>query len=365
MTRRPAPDGKGKAKAAARAKAAGALRTGGPARTGGGRSGRSLGEGIAAGDRRMLARAITLIESTRAQDRSTADALIESLLPRTGKAVRIGISGAPGVGKSSLIEALGIELLARGHRLAVLAVDPTSPVSGGSILGDKTRMERLTREDRAFIRPSPSGGRAGGVARRTREAVLMCEAAGFDVVIVETVGVGQTEIAIRDLVDVVVLVLSPGGGDDLQGIKRGIMELADVILVNKADGDLAPAAERARGHVQAALRLLRPQAAKDGRPSVIACSAYEGTNIVKALDAMLDCHAADRASGQMASRRREQARAWLWAEICDLLRAELDRHPGARQTAREEEAGVLADRTTPARAAQRILQSFLAGASAK
>jgi LAO/AO transport system kinase len=363
MTGRPARDGKGKAQAAARAKAAGPARAGMAARKG--TSGRSLGEGIAAGDRRALARAITLIESTRAQDRSAADTLIESLLPRTGRAVRIGISGAPGVGKSSLIETLGVDLLARGNRLAVLAVDPTSPVSGGSILGDKTRMERLTREVGAFIRPSPSGGRAGGVARRTREAMLMCEAAGFDVVIVETVGVGQTEIAIRDLVDVVVLVLSPGGGDDLQGIKRGIMELADVILVNKADGDLAPAAERARGHVQAALRLLRPQAAKDGRPPVIACSAYEGTNIAKALDAMLDCHAADRASGQMALRRREQARAWLWAEIGDLLRAELDRDPAARQTARDEEAAVLADRTTPARAAARILQSFLGRASAK
>jgi LAO/AO transport system kinase len=201
-------------------------------------------DAVRGGDRRSLARAITLAESTRPDHREEAVALLDELLPSTGGAIRVGISGAPGAGKSTFIEALGLHLVDHGHRLAVLAVDPSSRRSGGSILGDKTRMEMLSRRSEAFIRPSPSGGTLGGVARRTREALLLCEAAGHDVVLVETVGVGQSEVAVAGMVDVFVLLLAPGAGDDLQGVKRGIVELADVVVVNKADGDLAAAAER-------------------------------------------------------------------------------------------------------------------------
>ena len=197
------------------------------------------------GSRRALARAITLAESRRRDHRLAAEALLQELLPATGKAIRLGISGVPGVGKSTFIEAFGLYLIAQGHKVAVLAVDPTSPVTGGSILGDKTRMEQLSRAPEAFIRPSPTGGTLGGVARRTREAMLLCEAAGFDVVIVETVGVGQSETAVNDLVDMFLLLLLPGGGDELQGIKKGIVEIADLICINKADSDLAEEANRA------------------------------------------------------------------------------------------------------------------------
>ena len=203
----------------------------------------ALAQAVLAGQRHALARAITLIESTRADHRQSAEALLEHLLPHTGNSIRIGISGVPGVGKSTFIEAFGLHVLNGGHRLAVLAVDPSSPRSGGSILGDKTRMEELARDQRAFIRPSPSGGTLGGVARRSREALLACEAAGFDVIVVETVGVGQSETAVADLVDLFLLLLVPGGGDELQGIKKGIVEIADLIVVNKADGDLAAAAQ--------------------------------------------------------------------------------------------------------------------------
>ncbi|MBI5163680.1 MAG: methylmalonyl Co-A mutase-associated GTPase MeaB, partial [Magnetospirillum sp.] len=216
----------------------------------------ALVAGVQAGERRALARAITLIESTRPDHRDAADALLHDLLPQAGNAVRVGITGVPGAGKSTFIEAFGLAAIAAGHRLAVLAVDPSSPRSGGSILGDKTRMEELSRDPRAFIRPSPSGGTLGGVARRTREAMLVCEAAGFDVVIVETVGVGQSETAVADMVDMFLLLLVPGGGDELQGLKKGIVELADAIVVNKADGDLAAAAGRAARDYANALHLL-------------------------------------------------------------------------------------------------------------
>jgi LAO/AO transport system kinase len=207
----------------------------------------SLIEGIRAGDRRSLARAITFAESTRAEHRVIADAVLEAVLPATGNAVRIGISGPPGVGKSTFIEAFGKHIINQGHQLAVLAVDPSSRRTGGSILGDKTRMGELVNRPEAFIRPSPGGSQLGGVARRTREAMLLCEAAGFDIVVVETIGVGQSEVAVSDMVDLFALLVSPGGGDELQGIKRGIMELADLVIVNKADGDLAAAAARTRG----------------------------------------------------------------------------------------------------------------------
>ncbi len=219
----------------------------------------SLVEGIRDGDRRSLARAITFAESTRGDHREIADAVLEELLPATGRAVRLGISGPPGVGKSTFIEALGTHLIDDAHQVAVLAVDPSSRRTGGSILGDKTRMEELSRRPEAFIRPSPGRGQLGGVARRTREAMLLCEAFGFDVVIVETIGVGQSEVAVADMVDLFMLLVAPGGGDELQGIKRGIMELADLVVVNKADGDLAPAAGRTRADYAAAVHLLRPK----------------------------------------------------------------------------------------------------------
>lgn len=233
---------------------------------------------VRGGDRRALARAITLVESTRGDHRERATELVDAVLPGTGGAVRVGITGTPGAGKSTFVEELGTRLTKAGHRVAVLAIDPSSRRSGGSILGDKTRMERLARDPQAFIRPSPSGGTLGGVARRTREALLLCEAAGFDVVFVETVGVGQSEVAVADMVDEFVLLVAPGGGDELQGIKRGIMELADVVVVNKADGDLAPAAGRQVADYHHALHLLRPKHEGWVVP-VLAASALEGTGV--------------------------------------------------------------------------------------
>src|SRR5689334_4752463 len=237
-----------------------------------------LARAVRAGDRRALARAITLVESTRADHRADAVALLDAILPATGASTRVGISGAPGAGKSTFIEALGMNLVDAGHRVAVLAVDPSSRRSGGSILGDKTRMEMLSRRSEAFIRPSPSGGTLGGVARRTREALLLCEAAGHDVVLVETVGVGQSEVAVAGMVDVFVLLLAPGAGDDLQGVKRGIVELADVVVVNKSDGDLADLARHTAGDYAHALHLVGPA-------QVLLASARESMGIVEVWDA--------------------------------------------------------------------------------
>src|SRR6476469_9811206 len=234
-----------------------------------------LADAVRAGDRRALARAITLVESTRADHRADAVALLDAILPETGDAIRVGISGAPGAGKSTFIEALGTHLVDAGRRVAVLAVDPSSVRSGGSILGDKTRMEQLSRRPEAFIRPSPSSGTLGGVARRTREAMLVCEAASFDVVLVETVGVGQSEVAVAGMVDVFLLLLAPGAGDDLQGVKRGIVELADLVVVNKADGALADLARHTAADYANAVHLLR--ARTDGwAPRVLSCSALLG-----------------------------------------------------------------------------------------
>ena len=230
------------------------------------------------GDRRALARAITLVESTRADHRDEAEALLSEVLPHTGNAIRIGISGAPGAGKSTFIEALGLHVVAEGHRVAVLAVDPSSTRSGGSILGDKTRMEQLTRSPDAFVRPSPTRGTLGGVARRTREALLLCEAAGFDTVLVETVGVGQSEVAVAAMVDMFLVLVAPAGGDELQGLKRGIMELADLVVVNKADGDLAAAAAATASDYASALHLLRPRTA-EWFARVVTCSALDGSGV--------------------------------------------------------------------------------------
>jgi LAO/AO transport system kinase len=313
---------------------------------------------IAEGDRRALARAITLIESNRADHRRQAETLLDSLLPRTGNSVRLGISGVPGVGKSTFIEAFGLHLIGRGHQVAVLAVDPSSKRSGGSILGDKTRMTELSRHQDAFIRPSPTGGTLGGVARRTREAMLACEAAGFDIVLVETVGVGQSETAVADMVDMFLLLLLPSGGDELQGIKKGIVELADLVLVNKADGDLAPAAGRAVAEYQAALHLLKPASAH-WTPEVLPVSALTGHGI-DTVWALVERHrAALTASGEHAARRAEQACAALWAGLGDSLIEALRTHPAVASLLPEIEARVRGGATSPAAGARTLLELFL------
>ena len=270
------------------------------------------------GDRRALSRAITLAESTRPDHRDKAEQLVEALLPFTGGAVRLGISGPPGAGKSTFIERFGLEGIARGRHIAVLAVDPSSKRGGGAILGDKTRMTELGRAPAAFIRPSSAGERAGGVARRTREAILLCEAAGFDAVLVETVGVGQAETAVAEIVDMFVLILPPAAGDELQGIKRGVVELADLILVNKADGELAAAAQRSAADYASAVRLIRPPLPEWQVP-VRAVSALEGTGVREIWDDVAHFRAALEQSGAWARRRAEQARAALWSEIGDSL----------------------------------------------
>jgi len=315
-----------------------------------------LAAAVRAGDRRALARAITIVESTRADHRDEAAALIEAVLPHTGNARRLGVSGVPGSGKSTLIEALGLHAVSAQHRVAVLAVDPSSARSGGSILGDKTRMADLGRHPAAFIRPSPSSGTLGGVARRTREAMLLCEAAGFDLVIVETVGVGQSEVAVADLVDLFLLIASPTGGDELQGIKRGIMELADVIVVNKADGDLEAAAGRAASDLRQAVHLLRPK-----RPGAEVCvltaSALTGAGLPELWTAI---EAAHRALGPALDElRAQQSVAWMWSEVTDTLLDRLRADPQVRGELVDLEGRVAAGTLPPTTAAQRVLHTFL------
>jgi LAO/AO transport system kinase len=320
-------------------------------------------DGIRRGDRRALARGITLVESGRADHQDQAAQLLDVLLPDTGGATRIGISGAPGVGKSTFIEALGTGLVEGTwdagveHQVAVLAVDPSSSRSGGSILGDKTRMEALSRHPRAYIRPSPSGGTLGGVARRTREAMLLCEAAGFDVILIETVGVGQSETAVADLVDLFAVLVAPGGGDELQGIKRGIMELADLVIVNKADGDLAPAAGRAAADYRNALHLLRPKWTA-WTASVLTCSALEGVGIGEAWATMSDFETKLRESGELATLRRSQAKAWMWSEIDETLATALRDDPEVQATLAQVEPAVDEGRLSPTSAARQVLATF-------
>ena len=319
-----------------------------------------LAERVRAGERRALARAITLIESTRADHRAEAEALVAALLPASGGAVRLGITGVPGVGKSTFIEAFGLHLIGQGHRVAVLAVDPSSRVSGGSILGDKTRMQELSRNPAAFIRPSPAGGTLGGVARRTREALLACEAAGFDVIVVETVGVGQSETAVADMVDMFLLLLLPSGGDELQGLKRGIMELADLVLVNKADGELAAAAGRAAAEYGKALTLLRPASA-NWQPPVMTCSALAGQGIAEVWEAVGRFRAALGGSGELEAKRAGQARSWMWNEVNESLLAALKADPGVAQELAGLEAEVMAGKVTPTEGARRLLEGFFGG----
>jgi LAO/AO transport system kinase len=313
---------------------------------------------IRRGDRRALARANTLIESTRADHRARAEELLAELLPHTGNSIRIGISGVPGVGKSTFIEAFGLHVIGQGHKVAVLAVDPSSQRTGGSILGDKTRMEELTRNTSAFIRPSPSGGTLGGVARRTREAMLACEAAGYDVVIVETVGVGQSETAVSDMVDLFMLLLLPGGGDELQGIKKGIVELADLIVVNKADGALINAARHAVAEYRHALALLRSPS-KDWKVPVLTCSAATRLGIPEVWETIGRYRTTLSASGALDTRRAEQARAWMWSEIAETLTDAFRHHPAVRADLAAAERAVTHAETTPTVAARALLKKFL------
>jgi LAO/AO transport system kinase len=302
--------------------------------------------------RRALAKAITLIESTRAQDRAEADALLAAALPRSGASLRVGISGVPGVGKSTFIETLGLFLAAKGHRIAVLAVDPSSSLSGGSILGDKTRMERLSVHEAAFIRPSPASGTLGGVAEKTRETMLLCEAAGFDVVIVETVGVGQSETAVAGMTDCFVLLQLPNAGDDLQAIKKGVMELADIVAINKADLDEA-AATRARAQITSVLRYVGPHA-HNGTP-VQQLSALTGQGI-DALWAAVQTHANSRKrSGAFDERRRAQAQAWMWERIEAGLKHRFHEHPAVRDALPRMSDDVKAGRLAASVAARRLL----------
>ncbi|HYE50545.1 MAG TPA: methylmalonyl Co-A mutase-associated GTPase MeaB [Azospirillaceae bacterium] len=316
-----------------------------------------LADRLRAGDRRALARAITLIESTRADHREQADALLAALLPHTGASVRLGISGVPGVGKSTFIEAFGLHVIGRGHKVAVLAIDPSSQRTGGSILGDKTRMEQLARNPDAFIRPSPAGSTLGGVARRTREAMLLCEAAGFDVVVVETVGVGQSETAVADMVDLFMLLLLPAGGDELQGIKKGIVELADLVVVNKADGDLVAQARHAVAEYRHALALLRPANAR-WRVPVLSCSALSGDGVGRVWDTVGEYRDTLGKAGDIARRRAEQARAWMWDEIRESLIAAFTGDAAVRGELPGLEARVASGEATPAGAARRLLEMF-------
>jgi LAO/AO transport system kinase len=320
----------------------------------------SFRDAIRGGDRRALARAITLLESTRPDQAALGQEILEALVPYTGGAVRLGVTGPPGVGKSSFIEALGLHLIGLGHRVAVLAVDPSSPVSGGSILGDKTRMERLAQQEAAFIRPSPSGGTLGGVAHRTREAMLVVEAAGHDVVIVETVGIGQSEVAVASMVDFFAVLLQPGAGDALQGIKKGVLELADGLVVTKADGDQRLLAERTRAEHKNALGLLRPSSAH-WTPQVGVVSAVHGSGIPEFWQTVLAQRQALTASGELDSRRREQAKAWLWALVEEGLSAAFRAHPGVAPRIPALERDVESRKTTPAAAARALLDAFRKG----
>jgi LAO/AO transport system kinase len=318
----------------------------------------TLARDILAGQRRALARAITLVESTRPEHRVQANALLERLTPHAGNSIRIGISGVPGAGKSTFIEAAGLHILEQGHKLAVLAVDPSSALSGGSILGDKTRMEELSRARDAFIRPSPAGRTLGGVTRRTRETLLLCEAAGFDVVIVETVGVGQSETAVADMTDMFLLLLLPGGGDDLQGIKRGIMELADLVLVNKADGDLVATANHSASDYIHALKLLHPRT-RDWRVPVKTCSALERRGIAEAWQTVCSFHELLTASGELARRRAQQAKSWMWSETAENLLSALRADARVARLIPQLEQAVIAGTLPPTLAAAQLLRAFL------
>ena len=323
-----------------------------------------ISRGDSCGQRRAIAKAITLLESTRANHRAQADQLLTALLPHTGKSFRLGISGVPGVGKSTFIETLGLYLIKLGHRVAVLAVDPSSSVSGGSILGDKTRMELLSVHDQAYIRPSPSSGTLGGVAEKTREAMLVCEAAGYDVVIVETVGVGQSETAVANMTDMFVLMQLPNAGDDLQAIKKGVMELADLVAINKADLD-ANAAMRAQAQITSSLRLLglhgNPEHAHHDvqiwHPQVIQLSALQGTGVDVFWAKVLEFRGLQAANGKMLARRQNQSLAWMWERIDAGLKQAFRQHAAVQALLPKLTKEVLEGRVAASTAARNMLQA--------
>jgi LAO/AO transport system kinase len=311
-------------------------------------------DGVLSGDRRVLSKAITLIESALASHQEAARRMLNGLLPRTGAAVRLGITGVPGVGKSTFIESFGTMLVREGHRVAVLAVDPSSARSGGSVMADKTRMEKLSVEPRAFIRPSPSGGTLGGVARKTRETMLVCEAAGYDVILVETVGVGQSETTVASMVDFFLVLLLAGAGDELQGLKKGILELADALAINKADGANLGAARKAAKVFELALHLLQP-ASPRWTPPVLTCSAREMTGIDTIWQTVLKHRAVFSASHELEEKRRRQAADWMWSLVDEGLKERFIRQPDIKKhlprTLREVERGTLA----PTAAAEKLL----------
>ncbi|MCB8748663.1 methylmalonyl Co-A mutase-associated GTPase MeaB [Rhodoferax sp. U2-2l] len=319
-------------------------------------------QGEAPRQRRAMAKAITLLESTRSDHRAQADALLTALLPHTGQSFRLGISGVPGVGKSTFIEALGLYLISQGHRVAVLAVDPSSSVSGGSILGDKTRMEHLSVHPQAYIRPSPSSGTLGGVAEKTREAMLVCEAAGYDVVIVETVGVGQSETTVANMTDMFVLLQLPNAGDDLQAIKKGVMELADLVVINKADLD-ANAATRAQAQITSSLRLLGLHGNPDNahhneavwHPQVIQLSALQGTGVAAFWTKVHDFQTLQLANGKQGARRQSQALAWMWERIDAGLKQAFRQHPAVQALLPKLTQEVLEGRMAASTAARNML----------
>jgi LAO/AO transport system kinase len=312
-----------------------------------------LANGIRAGDRATLARAITLIESKRADHRKAAHRLVQELLPETGKAMRVGITGAPGVGKSLTIDALGSYLTRRGHKVAVLAVDPSSTRTGGSILGDKTRMARLAVDPSAFVRPSPAGPTLGGVAAKTRETMLLCEAAGYDVVLVETVGIGQSETAVADMTDFFLVLMLPGAGDELQGLKKGVVELADMIAVNKADGDNIARAKSAAGEYRAALHILAPRSAH-WSPPVITYSALAEDGIDHLWQQVTAHHERATATGELLARRREQQVKWMWTMLEERITAKLRSDPALRSKLTQIERAVAAGTLSPMLAIEQI-----------
>ncbi|HZH12054.1 MAG TPA: methylmalonyl Co-A mutase-associated GTPase MeaB [Microvirga sp.] len=311
-------------------------------------------QAVAAGDRAALARAITLMESRRADHRDKARSLLQELMPRTGKAVRIGITGVPGVGKSTTIDSLGSMLTEKGHKVAVLAVDPSSTRTGGAILGDKTRMARLSGDPNAFIRPSPSSGTLGGVAAKTRETMLLCEAAGFDVILVETVGVGQSETAVADLTDFFLVLMLPGAGDELQGIKKGILELADLIAVNKAD-DAGVKAKAAAAEYKAALHILAP-ASPIWTPPVLTISGLTGQGLDELWTKVLDHRKRLEASGELAAKRRAQDTKWMWALVNERLHERLTHDPALKRRVPDIERAIADGALSPDAGASEIVK---------
>ena len=318
-----------------------------------------LASSVLAGDRAALARAITLVESTRRDHNVAAEALIAELLPSTGKALRIGVTGSPGVGKSTFIDAFGSMVIGEGHRLAVLAVDPSSTSAGGSILGDKTRMASLAAHPDVFVRPSPSSGNLGGIGRRTRDAILLCEAAGYDIVLVETVGVGQSETAVATVTDLFLLLVGPGGGDDLQGIKRGVMELADVLVINKADGHLVDLAQQTANDYRLALHLVRPKHLGSETP-VLTCSSTTGDGLAEVWQGLRSLHGHLAQSGELDRLRNGQAISQLEDEIRTSLFAQASANERF-VVKRAELERAIADRELPVSAAARILIDLLLG----